>query len=87
MTPADATSATAEFRLRCAVEQIDALGSGRVRVVYELLLELGRRHEILGDIAALASKYAARLTPRLLRLAGGDRLPSLPIFLVPPRGE
>jgi len=52
----------AEFRLRGAVEKIDALGGARVRVVYELLLELSRRHQILGDIAALASKYAERLT-------------------------
>jgi len=69
----------AEIRFQRDVELIHALGSPRVW--FELLLELGRKHDLAGEIAATARKYAG-LNPELLRVTGGDLMPALPVHLV-----
>ena len=61
------------------VEKIHRLGSARAWL--ELLLELGRKHDIHVEIAATVAKYA-RLDPELLRITGSNRMPPPPVYLV-----
>lgn len=43
--------------------------------VYELLVELGRDFVIRTAIETKVESYADRLSPELLRVTGGDRMP------------
>lgn len=51
-----------------------------VRVLAELLAEICRRHpDAATDIDERLAQYTERLTPELLRMTGGDRLPPRPL--------
>lgn len=59
------------LRRQRLVERVHRLGP---RVLFEFLDELGRHHPALADdIDQRLERYAARLTPGLLRATGGDR--------------
>src|SRR5262249_11791828 len=67
-----------EIRFQRDVETIDALGSTRVCLE---LLELGRRHRLQTEIAAVVAKYAG-IAAELLGVTGGDQMVPLPVHLV-----
>jgi hypothetical protein len=53
-----------------------ALNAAQARPpVYELLVELGRDFVIRTAIETKVESYADRLSPELLRVTGGDRMP------------
>ncbi len=60
-----------DFRLERAADRLHSLPP---RIIFELLTELGRVHDITGDVVARAEKFAA-VDPDLLRALGGDRFP------------
>jgi hypothetical protein len=62
------------LRRQRQVERIWRLGA---RVVFELIDELARHHDI-ADVDYRLTRYAA-LDPELLRAVGGDRFPHPPI--------
>lgn len=66
------------LRRQCAVERVHRLGA---RVVYELLDEIDRYHDLGDDLDCRLDRYAA-LNPDVLRALGGDRLPAPPIHRV-----
>jgi hypothetical protein len=67
------------FALSRDVERIHRIGSARIWL--ELLDELGRKHNLEAEIAAIAAKYA-RLDPELLRVFGADRMLLPPVYLI-----
>jgi hypothetical protein len=71
--------ARSEMRLRRDVVRLRALGS---RVVYELLVELGRAWAIGADIEERVTRYVTRLEPDILAVIGGDKMPPRPLWLV-----
>ena len=68
------------LRLQRGVEHLHALGP---RATAEFLVEVGSRIGGTPCILGLLGEYQDRLSPRLLRLAGGDRFPPRPLRLVP----
>jgi hypothetical protein len=60
------------------VERLHHLGP---RVVYELLDEIARHHDIGADVDRRIARYA-ELDPTLLAILGGDRFPASPMRLV-----
>jgi hypothetical protein len=67
------------LRRQRELERVHGLGP---RVIGELLNELAREHGIGRDIAQRVARYAARLSPELLRAVGGDRFPAAPLHAV-----
>lgn len=69
------------LRLQRGAEHLHRLGA---RPTAEFLAEVGHRIGGMPAIFALLGEYEERLSPRLLRSAGGDRFPPRPLRLVPP---
>lgn len=63
----------------------DALAVHRLgpRVMLELLAEIARDNGIEDGVRERLAAYAARLTPEMLAVTGGDRLVPRPLRLVP----
>lgn len=68
------------LRLQRGAEHLHALGA---RATAELLAEVGQRIGGLPCILGLLGEYQQRLTPRMLRVVGGDRFPCQPLRVVP----
>ncbi len=77
MTPFDPLVA---LRLQRGAEHLHRCGA---RAMAEFLAELVRRGGCLPLILMLLAEYQARLNPRLLRAAGGDRFPPRPLCEAP----
>ncbi|WP_431269029.1 hypothetical protein [Dankookia sp. P2] len=73
ITPLDA------LRLRRGVEHLHQLGP---RATAELLSELTARIGGMPALLDLLAEYQRRLSPKLLRSAGGDRFPRRPLHEV-----
>ena len=58
--------------------------NGSPRATAELLAEVDHRIGGMVCIIGLLTEYEQRLSPRLLRLAGGDRFPRRSLSVVPP---
>ena len=69
------------LRLQRDVEHLHALGS---RATAEFIVDLTERIGGLPAALALLAEYERRLTPAMVRLAGGDRFPPRPLHPVPP---
>jgi hypothetical protein len=69
------------LRLQRDVEHLHALGS---RATVEFIVDLTERIGGLPAALALLAEYERRLTPEMIRLAGGDRFPRQPLRVVPP---
>jgi hypothetical protein len=59
---------------------LHALGA---RATAELLAEVAAKIGGLPCILTTLDEYQQRLSPRLLRIAGGDRFPRRPLHVVP----
>ena len=68
------------LHLQRGAEHLHALGP---RATAEFLAEVGHRIGGTPCILGLLGEFEQRLTPRLLRLAGGDRFPRRPLRAVP----
>jgi len=77
-TPSTQGQQLSRLRRQRQVEQLCHV----LRLVFELLDELGRHHGIAEDIDRRLARYAG-LDPEFLRALGGDRFPGTPIHLVP----
>jgi hypothetical protein len=75
------SQATAKLRFYRDITRVVGFGA---RPVFELLVEIGRENGIEAQISAKVARYASRLSPDLLRVTGGDRMPPLPLHLVEP---
>ena len=53
------------------------------RAVAEFLTEIGKQADCAPAIFDLLTEYQDRLTPELIRQAGGDRFARIPLLLVP----
>jgi hypothetical protein len=62
------------------VEHLHRLGP---RVVSEFLAEIADKVGGWSVMLDLITQYEMRLTPQMLRVAGGDRFPALPLRVVP----
>jgi hypothetical protein len=69
----------ADLRFRRDVARLHRLGP---RAVYELLSELGARQLLRTEIEQLVARYS-RIDPLAMRLAGGDRMPPIPMRALP----
>lgn len=69
-----------QARLQRGAEHLCRCGA---RTLAEFLAELGDRIGGTPATFGLLNEYHARLTPRLLRSAGGDRFPPQPLRAVP----
>ena len=69
-----------QLRLQRGCEHLHRLGP---RVTAELLAEVDHRIGGMSCILGLLTEYEQRLSPRSLRLAGGDRFPPRPLRAVP----
>jgi hypothetical protein len=78
MQPYLAPSALENARFCWLVRRVHGLGP---RVFAEFLAEIGAEHLIRTAIDRMLERYT-RLDPEVLRTAGGDRFPPLPIHLV-----
>jgi hypothetical protein len=67
-------------RMQRGCEHLHELGA---RATAELLAETGVRIGGLPAILGLLGEYERRLTPRMLRLTGGDRFPTRRLRAVP----
>jgi hypothetical protein len=68
------------LRLQRGVEHLHQLGP---RATAELLSEVAHRIGGMPCIIKLLGEYELRLTPRMLRLTGGDRFPAHRLRAVP----
>jgi hypothetical protein len=68
------------LRLQRGAEYLHQLGP---RATAELLAEAGDHFAGIPWLLDLLAEYERRLTPRMIRLAGGDRFPRLPVRAVP----
>jgi hypothetical protein len=68
------------LRLQRGAEHLHELGA---RATAELLADVGHRIGGLPCIIGLLGEYERRLSPRMIRLAGGDRFPRRPLRMVP----
>jgi hypothetical protein len=68
------------LRLQRGCEHLHELGP---RATAELLAEVDHRIGGMACIIGLLTEYERRLSPRLLRLAGGDRFPRRSLRAVP----
>jgi hypothetical protein len=68
------------LRLQRGAEHLHRLGP---RAVSEFLAEIADKVGGWPMILGLLMQYEVRLTPQMLRVAGGDRLPTLPLRVVP----
>jgi hypothetical protein len=68
------------LRLQRGAEHLHRLGA---RATAELLAEVADRIGGMPCIIGLLSEYERRLSPRAIRLAGGDRFPRRPLRVVP----
>jgi hypothetical protein len=75
--PAAALQADAIRRLR-RQRQIERIHGFGARVVYELVDELDRHHELGADLDWRLARYAS-LDPAILKALSGDRFPPTPI--------
>jgi hypothetical protein len=66
-------------RLQRGATHLHTLGP---RAVAEFLAELGRREGTMPQCLNLLAEYQSRLTPSLVRAAGGDRFPPRPLLVV-----
>lgn len=69
-----------ELRLQRNAEHLHCLDP---RATAELLSEVAYRIGGLPCIIDLLGKYQDRVTPKMLRVTGGDRLPPRPLLEVP----
>ncbi len=69
-----------ERRLQRGVQHLHALGP---RATYELLLDVAHQVGGLGAIASTLVEYERRLTPEMVRRAGGRDFPPRQLHLVP----
>jgi hypothetical protein len=69
-----------ELRLQYGAEHLHSLGA---RAVAEFLTEIGSDRGDLLQIINMLSEYRRRLSPEMLRLAGGDRFPARVLLVVP----
>jgi hypothetical protein len=69
------------LRLQRDVEHLHALGS---RATAEFIVDLTEKIGGLPAALALLAEYERRLTPEMIRLAGGGRFPPRPLHPVPP---
>ena len=65
------SAAVTDLRLRRGAEHVCRLGP---RALAELLAEIGAQHGIHDEIVRALAAYQ-RVTPGMLRAAGGDRFP------------
>jgi hypothetical protein len=68
------------LRLQRGAEHLHALGP---RATAEFLAEVGHRIGGIPCILGLLGECEQRLTPRMIRLDGGDRFPHRPLRAVP----
>jgi hypothetical protein len=69
-----------QLRLQRGAEHLHKLGA---RATAELLSEVAHRIGGMPCIMGLLGEYERRLTPRMLRLTGGDRFPTRRLRGVP----
>ncbi len=74
-----AQAAVVLLRLQPGAEHLHSLGP---RVIAELLAEIGRSHGIMPAILDRLDAYRHRLTPEMVRAAGGHRFPPPPLHVV-----
>ena len=72
--------AITRLRLQRGGEHLHRLGP---RATCEVLCEISHRIGGMPAILGCLAEYEARLTPQLLRRAGGDRFPHRPLRIVP----
>ena len=70
----------ADLRRQRHVQELHRLGP---RALYALLVEIGAERGITTLVERKIERYAA-LDVNALELAGGDRFPALPVYLVRP---
>jgi hypothetical protein len=68
------------LRLQRGVEHLHLLGP---RATAEMLAEVGHRIGDMPCILSLLGEYQQRLSPQMLRAAGGDCFPTRPLRAVP----
>jgi hypothetical protein len=68
------------LRLQRGAEHLHRLGA---RATAELLVEVADRIGGMPCIIGLLGEYERRLSPRAIRLSGGDRFPPRPLRVVP----
>jgi hypothetical protein len=68
------------LRLQCGSEHLVRLGP---RVLAEFLTEVSTRVGGMPATLSALAEYERRLSPRLVRVAGGDRFPPRPLLVVP----
>lgn len=73
-------SALDRLRLERGVNHLHNLGA---RAIYELLAEVVSKIGGLPCVLATLDEYRQRLTPAMIRCAGGDRLARRPLHVVP----
>lgn len=69
------TDSIRRTRLQHLVQPLHQLGP---RVLFELLVELGRDQDLRDEIETLVDRYVTRLDPDMLRVTGGDRFAPAP---------
>jgi hypothetical protein len=76
----DSLKRQAQQRLRRQhlARQVHRLGP---RVLFEVIDEIARHHDIAEDVDRRLAAYVDRLTPAMLRATGGDRFPPSPTRL------
>jgi hypothetical protein len=73
------TAVTSRLRRQHLARCVHRLGA---RVLFELLDELDRHHDLGGDLDDRLERYANRLSPELLAAVGGDRFAAPPMRAV-----
>ena len=74
-------SAQTELRRQRRQRMAAAVHALGARVLFELIDEIGRHHDIDADVDRRLGRYAA-LDRNMLRAVGGDRLPPPPVWMV-----